>query len=148
LRERGDDVVLLAQSFAERFGRKLGRSLRPLTPADVAALKSYAWPGNVRELQNVIERAVITSVDGALNLRRALPEASQAVAPAPVESTSRIWTARELDELERQNYLRALELAGWRVAGENGAAQLLGINSSTFTSRMKALAIKRPRTSS
>jgi transcriptional regulator with GAF, ATPase, and Fis domain len=54
----------------------------------------------------------------------------------------------ELDAMERQNYLRALELTGWRVAGENGAAQLLGIKASTFTSRMKALAIERPRTSS
>lgn len=148
LRERGDDIALLAQYFAERFGRKYGRKLKPLTPADIAALKSYSWPGNIRELQNVIERAAITSANGALNLGRALPETSQAAAPAPMESTPRVRTAREVEDLERHNYLQALELTGWRIAGKDGAAQLLGLSPSTLTSRMKALGIKRPRRTS
>jgi transcriptional regulator with GAF, ATPase, and Fis domain len=58
---------------------------------------------------------------------------------------TRIRTAREFEELERQNLLCALEATGWRVAGENGAAQLLGINPSTLNSRLKALGISRPR---
>jgi transcriptional regulator of acetoin/glycerol metabolism len=96
----------------------------------------------------VIERAVITSRDGRLNLDRALPETAGTAVTTPASSNetgTRIHTAQELEDLERQNLLHALEATGWRVAGENGAARLLGINPSTLTSRMKALGISRPR---
>jgi transcriptional regulator of acetoin/glycerol metabolism len=110
-------------------------------------LKAYCWPGNVRELQNVIERAVITATDGQLNLDRALPEAAT---PAPADPTSEagsgvIRTAKELEDLERANIMRALETAHWKVSGENGAAALLGMNASTLSSRMKALKILKSR---
>ena len=81
LRERGDDVVRLASVFAQRCAAKMGRALSTLTSGDARRLKAYGWPGNVRELQNVIERAVITSTNGRLNLDRALPEASLHLAP-------------------------------------------------------------------
>jgi transcriptional regulator of acetoin/glycerol metabolism len=103
----------------------------------------------VRELQNVIERAVITSQGGRLNLDRALPEIDKDISTTTTalaeEQTERIRTIHEIEELERQNLIRALEATNWRVSGENGAARLLGINSSTLSSRMKALGIKRPR---
>src|SRR5215472_16273160 len=75
LRNRGTDVVLLAQEFARQFGNRAGRKLHPIGAEAAARLRAYAWPGNVRELQNVIERAVITARDGHLNLDRALPAA-------------------------------------------------------------------------
>lgn len=65
LRERGDDLVLLASALAGQLARRLNRRIEPLTPEMAARLRAYSWPGNVRELQNVIERAVITAVDGA-----------------------------------------------------------------------------------
>lgn len=68
LRERGDDLVLLASAFAAKFAQRLGRKIEPLSDACKGRLKAYPWPGNVRELQNVMERAVITSRDGRLNL--------------------------------------------------------------------------------
>jgi PAS domain S-box-containing protein len=146
LRERGDDVVRLASAFAQRCAAKMGRSLSPLTSDETRRLKAYGWPGNVRELQNVIERAVITSTNGRLNLDRALPEPSSPPAPsvdkAP-DSPHRIRTAKELEELERANILQALEAARWKVSGEHGAAKLLGINASTLASRMKALNIHK-----
>ena len=148
LRERGDDVVRLASTFAQRFAAKLGRKIAPLAADQARRLKAYHWPGNVRELQNVIERAVITATNGTLNLDRALPEAS----PAPLSpeeppsiSTSAIRTAKDLEELERANILQALEASGWKVSGDKGAAKLLGMNSSTLSSRMKALKIQKPR---
>ena len=104
---------------------------------------TYSWPGNVRELENVIERAVITSRDRRLNLDRALPEAKGEAIPDKI--SGRILTARELQDLERENIVRALEESGWRVSGAKGAAELLGMNPSTLSSRMKALEIKRPR---
>jgi transcriptional regulator with GAF, ATPase, and Fis domain len=73
LRERGEDVALLAEDFARQFASRVGRRLAPITSAMAARLMAYPWPGNVRELQNVIERAVITARDGVLNLERALP---------------------------------------------------------------------------
>ena len=148
LRERGDDVVRLASAFARRFAAKMGRTIAPLTADCARLLTSYRWPGNVRELQNVIERAVITATNGRLNLDRALPDASPAhVAPTEDRtlSSSRIRTAKELEELERTNILRALDATKWKVSGENGAAALLGMNASTLSSRMKVLKIQKPR---
>lgn len=145
LRERGRDISILAQAFARRFAQRMGRAIMPLTPGQERRLAAYAWPGNVRELQNVIERAVITSRDGYLDLERALPEVAPvaAVVGAGSNAGPRIHTAQELQALERDNIVRALEACGWRVAGERGAARLLGLNPSTLASRMKALGISR-----
>jgi PAS domain S-box-containing protein len=151
LRARGDDVILLAAAFAAKFAQRLGRRIEPLSEADQKRLRSYAWPGNVRELQNVIERAVITCRDGRLNLDRALPDArgetprDAAREEMTEEMSRRILQIRELQQLERQNILRALESAAWRIAGKDGAAALLGMNPSTLNSRIRALRIARPK---
>jgi transcriptional regulator with GAF, ATPase, and Fis domain len=138
LRERGDDVEILARAFSERFSARLGRALTPLTAEDLARLRRYEWPGNVRELQNVIERAVITARDGRVNLDRALPEPAAAPSGPP-----RILTAAELEALERRSIEAALEEAGGKVSGAGGAAERLGIPASTLSSRMKALGLRR-----
>ena len=126
----------------------MGRSIESLSEDCIRRLQAYSWPGNVRELQNVIERAVITARDGRLNLDRALPETAREInAETTISATTpkRVRTAKELEELERANLLAALEATGWRVAGENGAAQLLGMKPTTLSSRIKALGIERPR---
>lgn len=146
LRDRGEDIILLAKKFAERSAQKMGKNVVPPNPERIRRLKEYHWPGNVRELQNVIERAVITSVDGKLNLDRALPDLpldSNTGARAPV--LRRVRTAIEIGRLERENLLLAMETTGWRIAGKDGAAQLLGLKPSTLASRMKALGIERPK---
>ncbi|MCZ7648014.1 MAG: sigma 54-interacting transcriptional regulator [Planctomycetota bacterium] len=148
LRERVEDIPLLAGAFLERFAQRNGRSLAPLTEADAARLKAYAWPGNVRELENVIERAVIIARDGRLDLDRALPElppAAAAFAPPAPAGDSGIRTVSELQQLERRNLVRALEACEWKVAGDDGAAKLLGMKPSTLSSRIKALGIEKPR---
>lgn len=133
----------------EKFARKLGRSIAPLSEPMQARLRAYSWPGNVRELENVIERGVIISTRGVFELERALPEASLGAPEPPSRSTladeARILSVDELEELERKNVVRALEAAGWKVSGPNGAAALLRINVSTLNSRMRALGIRRPR---
>jgi transcriptional regulator with GAF, ATPase, and Fis domain len=147
LRERGDDVVRLASAFAIRFAAKMGRTIAPLTAESARRLKGYSWPGNVRELQNVIERAVITAIDGRLNLDRALPEATATPSASGHITEPRhviIRTAKELEELERANISHALDAAKWKVSGEKGAAKLLGVHASTLSSRMKALKIQKP----
>ena len=147
LRERGDDVIRLASIFAQRFSAKMGRTLSPLTADAARRLQAYSWPGNVRELQNVIERAVITAHNGMLNLERALPDAPSTQSDSVCSTASppsAILSAKEFEELERTNILRALEQTNWKVSGEKGAASLLGLNASTLSSRMKALKIKKP----
>lgn len=149
LRERGEDIPLLAEAFARRYARQLGQSLQPFTDEDAELLKSYRWPGNVRELQNVIERAVILAKGGRLELARALPEgaAPRLLARAvggPADAPEAIRTVDEIQAFERANLIRALEATQWRVSGEGGAAQLLGMKPSTLASRMKALCIERP----
>ena len=148
LRERGDDISLLASTFAKKFAQRMGRLIEPLSEACMGRLRAYGWPGNVRELQNVIERAVITSRDGRLNLDRALPESGKVTATEAVsteDTANRVRTAKEFEELERANVIAALEATSWRVAGNGGAAQLLGMKPTTLSSRMKALGIERKR---
>jgi len=146
LRERRGDVALLAQAFAERFARRMGRRSVPLHPDDFRRLEDYGWPGNVRELQNVIERAIILSTGSRLDLDRAMPE-SAAPAPPPEDAGAgrdgRILSAKEFERLERSNIERALAACGGKISGANGAASRLGLPPSTLSSRMKALGVQR-----
>jgi len=146
LRERGDDVVRLAEDLIKKLSRRMGYPARPLTPADAALLRSFSWPGNVRELRNVIERAMISSAGGPLRLDRLLPEATPERVTDTATETGRphtILDEQQLREIERANMVAALEQAEWRVGGEGGAASMLGISPSTFKSRMKSLGIRR-----
>ena len=101
----------------------------------------------MRELEGALERAALTARGDRLNLDRALPAVRRAPEPEPAPDSSAdepIFTAAELLALERRNTQRALERTGWRVAGADGAAQLLGMPASTLSSRMKALGLARP----
>lgn len=148
LRDRGDDVILIACSFIKQFSQKTGQHIKPLSSTEINQLKYYHWPGNIRELRNIIERAVITSRDGNLNLGPLIPEVrDNRHQMAPVSYlTDKVLTKRELEEFECKNMICALEKANWKVAGKDGAAELIGIPPTTFSSRMKTLGIKRPVT--
>ena len=148
LRERRGDIGILATAFAQKFAQRMGRTIEPISGECLRRLQAYSWPGNVRELQNIIERALITSRDGRLNLDRALPESVGAMAATlstGKDEKPRVRTVKELEELERQNIIAALESADWKIAGANGAAQLLGLKPTTLSSRIKALGIERRR---
>jgi len=145
LRDRKEDIPLLAETFTRRISAKVGRRIEALSAQDVRRLQASDWPGNVRELQNVIERAVITAREGRLNLDRALP--STAGTPAPTarsDPEGHLRTSQEMEALERGNMVLALERAQWKISGDEGAAALLGLKRSTLSSRMRALGIKRP----
>ena len=148
LRRRGDDVVMLALHFLEQICRDFGRECPPLTQRQVSELRAYDWPGNVRELKNVMERAVILSRGGPLQL--SLPVAEEAAAAPPPTNGSddgpdrAFLTEDEMKERQRENLLAALTAADWRVSGAGGAAELLGLKPSTLTDRMRSLGIKRP----
>jgi PAS domain S-box-containing protein len=147
LRERGRDVELLAEAFAQRLAKQMGKRIGALTDDDLKRLQGYDWPGNVRELQNVIERAIILSATARLELERAMGGLAPAnVTPSAARSPNdgRVLTAGEMLDLERANLERALKSCEWRISGDMGAARLIGIPASTFSSRMKALQIKKP----
>jgi formate hydrogenlyase transcriptional activator len=137
LRERADDVALLARFFVSKHAPALGKRIRRIREPVIAALRRYSWPGNVRELENVIERGLITSTGPDLQLH----PAQLAVEPAAEEATP------TLDEVQRAHIVETLERTGWQVSGEKGAATLLGIKPSTLESRMKKLEIRRPKRS-
>ncbi len=135
LRERADDIPLLVRHFAMQHGRSMGRRIDAIPHSLLTTLKEYDWPGNVRELQNVIERAVIVSTDGMLDLGAWPPSRlrGDAVAKPPT-----------LKELERRHIVDALERCNWRVSGKQGAAAALGLRPTTLESRMKKHGIRRP----
>lgn len=139
LRKREGDIELLAREFASRMAARDGRSPPTISDDDMRRLRDYTWPGNVRELANVIERALITGDGSKLNLSRALPESAGPVAEPG--ATSRIFTAREMLEMEIENIRRALAAAGGKVSGKGGAAERLGLQPTTLSSRIKALKI-------
>jgi len=147
LRERREDIPLLAEHFLHHFARKFGRKKPKLTLASVNQLQRYDWPGNIRELQHVLERAFIVSGNGKLHFE--LPTEKRAVAkeryPAHVERYSDEAILTEVDMLEFQasNIRRALERAGGKIYGPAGAAALLGIKPTTLASRIRSLNIDR-----
>jgi DNA-binding NtrC family response regulator len=148
LRERMEDIPLLAKHFIESSVRELGCPKPRLTRAAIAKLQNYHWPGNIRELRNVIERAIIISRGGVLDFD--LPVTETAVVPsrpaahAQSEAEPEFLTEAELQRRERNNLLAILEKAHWRIKGENGAAELLGVKATTLKARIKKMGLKRP----
>ena len=134
LRERSDDVVLLAETFCERYARGLGRSAPRLDETSRNWLRTYAWPGNVRELENIIERAVILSTGEELSLNGAAEDA------AHKRSNDETLAGMQRDHIER-----ILDRTGGRVEGVGGAASILDIHPNTLRSRMKKLGVVRQR---
>ncbi|MGB3364985.1 MAG: sigma 54-interacting transcriptional regulator, partial [Thermodesulfobacteriota bacterium] len=148
LRERGADIEKLANAFLGKFSKRNGINLQPLSDQDIIRLNSYNWPGNIRELQNVVERAVITSIDGRLNLEQALPETSGLDIPeiaASIMDNENVISDKELKDIEKANIQRALNKTDWKISGKEGAAAMLGIPTSTLNSKIKSFDIKRPQ---
>jgi PAS domain S-box-containing protein len=147
LRERGADIIQLAQHFLERVCNDFGRPALTLTRAQANLLQEYDWPGNVRELKNVIERAVILSPGNVLRLDLSMPHIRETrpleIAPAAQRITG-ILTEKEMREYQKQNLIAALKESKWRVSGPDGAAELLGVKPTTLADRVRAFGIKRP----
>jgi transcriptional regulator with GAF, ATPase, and Fis domain len=151
LRERREDIVPLARAFLETASARLGFDERVFTREDEAALVAYDFPGNVRELQSIIERALVLEPKRTpglhLHFARTASSAGNAgstPAPPPADA-SEVLTESHLRALERKNIEAALSRCEYRVAGDRGAARLLGVSPSTLSYRMKQLGITRPR---
>jgi formate hydrogenlyase transcriptional activator len=135
LRERKEDIPLLVNHFLNLYSTKLGKTTKTVPELEMDRMMRYDWPGNVRELENIIERGTILSSGPYFHV----PE----LAIAPPDQTS-VTADATLEDNERQCILRVLQKTEWKVRGRGGAAEILKINPSTLTSKMKKLGIKRP----
>ena len=150
LRERREDIPLLVNAFVGRENKRLGKQIVSVPRETMETLQNYPWPGNVRELQSVITRAAIVTQGAKLQLAERLLQRTGE--PSPLAETTDSATATvfssddflTLDELERRYILSVLEKTGWRVSGEGGAAEILGLNPNTLRSRLQKLGIRRP----
>jgi PAS domain S-box-containing protein len=141
LRERGNDIILIANAFFEKITNNKALSVMPLTKQDLYKLSTYNWPGNVRELQNIIERGIITSHSGKFNLDSIFPS-TQNMDEKKTESRY-VLTNEEMLELEKNNIIKALNLTNWKISGKDGAAQLLKLPRTTLTSKIKNFGVRR-----
>jgi transcriptional regulator with GAF, ATPase, and Fis domain len=144
LRQRREDVALIAVHLVAEICRRMHREPLALGPEELGDLESYDWPGNVRELRNVLERAVISTPQAASRvvLPRLSGGAPQASVPAPALARSKAVVPEvDVRRFERENLLAALEATGGQVYGRGGAADLLGVKPSTLASRLKKLGI-------
>jgi len=139
LRERREDIPLLAWAFVQKKQREMGRRVTKISRKDMERLTAYEWPGNVRELANVIERALILSNSETLELADEFG-GSPAV-PSPRAAHGADFSMRHV---EREHIEGVLTRCGWRVEGRGQAAETLNLNPSTLRYRMKILGIRRP----
>ncbi|MHC4771116.1 MAG: sigma 54-interacting transcriptional regulator [Planctomycetota bacterium] len=131
LRQRKEDIPMLAWTFIQEFSSKMGKVIeKPLKAMEL--LKNYPWPGNVRELRNVIERSMILTEGQDLNIE--IPRSLGSVHSQSIG----------LEDVERDHITEVLAMTGWKVRGQDGAAELLHLKPSTLESKMQKLGIKRP----
>jgi formate hydrogenlyase transcriptional activator len=135
LRDRREDIPALVRYFAQKFARRMKKTIDSISAEGLAALAQYDWPGNVRELENVIERATILSQGGELQL------SLDKLAPKSNPDSPAVGT---LEAAERAHIMRALQAANWIIGGPQGAAAKLGMKRTTLQSRMQKLSIVRP----
>jgi transcriptional regulator with GAF, ATPase, and Fis domain len=145
LRERKEDIPLLATHFVELLVKELGCPKPTLTRTGVETLQSYDWPGNIRELRNVIERAVVFAqglvLDFDLSVTRldlASSRRQDSDQPEP-----EYLTEAEMRRRERENVFAVLRKSGWKIKGVNGAAELLGLKPTTLIARIEKMGLKR-----
>jgi formate hydrogenlyase transcriptional activator len=136
LRERVNDIPLLARYFTQKHAARADKQIERIPREAIEAMKRYPWPGNVRELENLIERAVILSPDRTLLIPVAELHDHRA-RPASVPASA-------LEDVERDHILRILSETRWRISGPAGAAARLGMKRTTLQSRMRKLGIRRP----
>ncbi|MFZ0520222.1 MAG: sigma 54-interacting transcriptional regulator [Candidatus Acidiferrales bacterium] len=136
LRERPEDIPLLAQHFVQQASRRTHKAIDTIPSETMEALIRHRWPGNIRELENVIERAVILTQGPVLRLSQR--DLNTRIAPG-----QNMERYRTLEEVERNHILATLKETRWVLSGPNGAASRLGLNRSTLYFRMKKLGIYR-----
>ncbi len=149
LRERRADIPQLVMFFIQRHAKRIGRTVEGVSRESLERLMAYPWPGNVRELENVVERALVLSRGGVLDIGPdQLPSVpgTALAGDAVLPSAMPVAASGTLEEVERSYIAATLLKTGWVVEGPNGAARLLNMHPNTLRSRMKKLGIERRAT--
>jgi formate hydrogenlyase transcriptional activator len=134
LRNRQEDIPILARHFVRKHAKRMNRKIETIPPDAMKALVQWLWPGNVRELANFLERAVILTRGPVLQVPLAeLRPTADAESPAPTT----------LEGAEREAILRVLRETGGLIGGPRGAAIRLGLKRTTLTAKMRKLGISR-----
>ncbi len=137
LRERKEDIPLLASYFREKFTKALNCPQFLFTPENLKELQDYDWPGNIRELQNVIERALIISTGGKISF-----DLKQKKYGPQVATTHEVVSEENRMAKEKENVVAALEKCGGKIYGPGGAAELLGVQPATLSYRIKKMGLR------
>ncbi|MBS1811460.1 MAG: sigma 54-interacting transcriptional regulator [Acidobacteria bacterium] len=145
LRERAEDIPLLARFFTRKYARRMKKPIEAIPAEAMEALTAYHWPGNVRELEHFIERAVVLTQGTALEISQSelKPMRKPAAVSIPTDSPSNSSSLATLEAAEREHILRALAETNWVIGGPQGAAARLGMKRTTLQSRMQKLGITR-----
>ncbi|MFH1383074.1 MAG: sigma-54 dependent transcriptional regulator [Chloroflexota bacterium] len=133
LRERNEDIPLLAEHFLKKFAAENRKQIAGFAPEAINFLLRYEWPGNVRELENAIERAVILAKNDSIEIGDLTPENLRLPQPASLK--------KSLEDVEREHILNVLKAAGGNYSE---AARILGISRATLYNKMRVLAVKKP----
>ena len=136
LRDRGDDVLVLAQTFIDRFRGKYNRPVLQITRETETLLTTYDWPGNVRELENIIERSVLLSSGPTLALSLPATRKNVSGGDHPFEDLP------SMEEMQRRYIAFVLRKTNGKIAGDNGAAALLGMKRTSLYNRMNKLGMR------
>ena len=132
LRERTEDIPPLVWTFIRQYGKKMGKRVDHIPRKCMTDLQRYTWPGNIRELRNVVERALIVSSDSTLEV------------PEPSGTSAESAKHLNLEDVECRHITGVLQQTDWRLSGQGGAAEILGLKRTTLQSKMKKLNIQRP----
>ena len=137
LRERPEDIPLLARHFVQEFARRMNKTVEAISTKTMDSLALYPWPGNIRELQNVIERSMVVYRKGNFSVKKS-SFSGQPLHRSPLRASFR---GSAVEDRKMIDY--ALAEAGGRVSGPSGAAAMLGIPASTLESKIRAMNINK-----
>jgi transcriptional regulator with GAF, ATPase, and Fis domain len=133
LRDRAEDIPLLVWRFVDEFSKAFGKQIDAIPRENMLTLQQYSWPGNIRELRNVVERAMIVATGNQLTI------------DLPTASGSAKKSSARLQDVEKDHIRGVLESTMWRIRGQGGAAERLGLRPTTLESRMAKLGLSRPK---
>ncbi|MEO6174740.1 MAG: sigma 54-interacting response regulator [Flavobacterium circumlabens] len=138
LRERKEDIGLLARHFIAVYSSKTGKNVTEIAESALKSLLSYQWPGNIRELENLIERSILLAKTDTIE-HIPLPAFDE----VKINNNSNEWYFKTIQENEREHIINVLEKCNGRIRGTGGASEILGLPPTTLASRMQKLGIKR-----